>query len=195
VHRRQPHLEGPWFLTRPRLAAAIAAGMFIAVFVLRLVVKDPQEGVCLFYVLPIALVAFAFGRLAGALAGLLGISLFAGWVAFEGLSFGVIGWLSRAVPMLLLGLLVGGAAEQQRRAAAAERALLVAQLRARRAAELTDSVIQGLSAAKWAAESGNHVRTLDVLSETVESAQPIVSDLLEQRVVQVDDVRPRSQTG
>jgi K+-sensing histidine kinase KdpD len=190
-----PGPEGPWFLTRPRLAAGLAAAMFAAVFVMRLVVRDPQEGACLFYVLPIALVAFAFGRLAGALAGVLGIALFGVWVLLEGASFGVIGWLSRIVPMLLLGLLVGGAADQQRRAAAAERSLLVAQLRARRAAELTDSVIQGLSAAKWAAESGNHVRTLDVLSETVESAQPIVSDLLEDRVVRAPEVRLPSQPG
>lgn len=192
---RSPYAEGPWFLTRPRLAAGLAAALFVAVFVLRLVVQDPEEGVCLFYVLPIALVGFAFGRLAGALAGFLGIALFSGWVFFEGVPFGIIGWLSRVVPMLLLGVLVGGAAEQQRRAAVAERALLVAQLRARRAAELTDSVIQGLSAAKWAAESGNHLRTLDVLSETVESAQPIVSDLLGQRIVQVDELRLRSQAG
>ena len=183
---RKRTVERPWFLTRPRLAIAVAAALFAAVFMLRLAVRHPEQSVSLLYVLPIALVAFAFGRRAGALAGVLGVVLLALWVLLDGRSFGVLGWLSRSVPMLLLGVLVGGAAEQQRRAAAAERELLVAQLRARRAAELTDSVIQGLSAAKWAAESGNHERTLDVLSETVESAQPIVSDLLGSRSVQRD---------
>ena len=181
--RRRP-VEGPWFTTRPQLALAIAVGLFAAVFALRLAVHDPQEGVSLLYVLPIALVAFAFGRRAGAAAGVAGVVLFAIWVRLEDASFGVVGWLSRAVPMLLLGVLVGGAAEQQRRAAAAERELLVAELRARRAAEVTDAIIQALSAAKWAAESGDHERTLDVLSETVASAQPIVSDLLQSRSVQ-----------
>lgn len=193
---RPPAAQGPWFLTRPRLALGIAAALFAAVFVLRLLVRDPNEAVSLLYVLPIALVAFAFGRTAGALAGLLGVALLAIWVVMDDVSFGVVGWLSRVVPMLLLGVLVGGAAEQQRRAAAAERELLIAQLRARRATELTDSVIQGLSAAKWAAESGNHERTLDVLSETVESAQPIMSDLLEHRTVQTDaPARRREDPG
>lgn len=103
--------------------------------------------------------------------------------------FGLIGWLSRAVPMLLLGALVGGAAEQQRRAAAAERDLLLAELRARRVAELNDSIIQRLAVAKWAAESGMYERSLDVLTETVESTQSLVSELLDGRSV-VPTTRP-----
>src|SRR5690348_6785099 len=112
---------GPWFLTRPRLAAAVAAVLFAVVFVLRQAVSDPVEAVSLFYVLPIALVAFAFGRLAGALAGLFGFGLFALWALTGDVAIGAVGWVARAVPMLLLGVLVGTAADQQRRAAAVER--------------------------------------------------------------------------
>ena len=168
---------------RPRLALAVAAALYAAVFVLREVVAGPSEAISLFYVLPISLVAFAFGRTAGLAAGALGFGLFALWALTEDVPFGVIGWLSRAVPMLLLGALVGAAAEQQRRAAAAERDLLLAELRARRVAELSDSIIQRLAVAKWAAEAGKHDRSLDVLTETVESTQPLVSELLEGRSV------------
>jgi signal transduction histidine kinase len=176
-----------WFRDRPRLAAAIAAALFVVVFVLRQVVHGASEAVCLLYVLPIALVAFAFGRTAGAAAGGFSFVLFGVWALTEDVSFGVVGWLARAVPMLLLGALVGGAADQQRRAAAAERELLASQLRARQAAELNDSIIQRLAAAKWAAEAGNHDRTLDVLTETVESAQSLVAELLDGRSIASDE--------
>jgi K+-sensing histidine kinase KdpD len=176
-----PTGTGVWFRDRPRLALAVAVAMFAAVFVLREAVAGAAEAVCLFYVLPIALVAFAFGRAAGALAGGAAFGLFAFWALTEDVAFTAFGWLARAVPMLLLGVLVGGAAEQQRRAAAAERELLVAQLRARQAAELNDAIIQRVVVAKWAAEAGRHDRSLDVLTEAVESAQPLVSELLDSR--------------
>ena len=166
---------------------AVAGALYAGIFVLREAVPGPSEAVCVLYVLPIALVAFAFGQRAGTAAGVLGFALFAFWALTAEAELGVIGWLSRAVPMLLLGALVGGAADQQRRAATAERELLLAQLRARRAAELNDSIIQRIAVAKWAAEAGKHDRSLDVLTETVESAQSEVSALLEGRSVGKDE--------
>ena len=181
VHR--PHETDLWLRDRPRLALAVAGALFVGISLLRAASAGSSDAICLFYVLPIALVAFTFGRWAGLVAGVLGFALFAVWALTADVSFGVIGWVSRAVSMLLLGALVGGAAEQQRRAAAAERELLLAQLRARRVAELNDSIIQRLAVAKWAAEAGKHDRSLDVLTETVESAQAQVSELLEGRSV------------
>jgi hypothetical protein len=182
-----------WFRARPRLAIAVAGALFAVVFLLRQVVHRPSEAVSLLYVLPIALVAFAFGRSAGAVAGAFGFALFAVWALSEDVSFGAIGWLSRATPMLLLGVLVGGAADQQRRAAAAERELLVAQLRARQAGELNDSIIQRLAVAKWAAEAGKFDRSLDVLTATMASAGPLVPEFLEGRSIgSAGRVEPRS---
>lgn len=177
---------GLWFQGRPRRTLAVAAALYLAIFVLRQVVEGAAEAVCLLYVLPIALVAFAFGRTAGALAGALGFVLFAVWALVDDVEFGAVGWLARALPMLLLGVLVGGAAEHQRQAAAAERELLLAQLRARRAAELNDSLVQRLAAAKWAAEAGKHERSLDLLTETVGAAQLHVSALLDSRSAESD---------
>jgi hypothetical protein len=170
-----------WFHDHPRWAFAVAVGLFAGVFALRLSVPGASEAVALFYVLPIALVAFAFGRAMGAAAGVFGFALFVVWAFTEGVTFSAVGWSARAVPMLLLGVLVGGAADQQRRAATAERELLVAQLHARRATELNDSIVQQLAVAKWAAEAGQHARSLDVLTETVESAQSAVSEMLNGR--------------
>lgn len=184
MHRlERPVSADLWFRARPRLAIAVAAALFAAVFLLRQAVRGPSEAVCLLYVLPIALIAFAFGRRAGTFAGAFGFALFAIWTLSAHVTFGAIGWLSRATPMLLLGVLVGSAADHQRRAAAAERELLVAQVRARQAGELNDSIIQRLAAAKWAAEAGKYDRSLDVLTETVESASAQVSELLEGRSI------------
>lgn len=185
-HVQRPHDTDLWLRSRPHLALGVALALFAAIFVVREVVPGPGEAVCLFYVLPIALVAFGFGRRAGAAAGVFGFALFAIWALSRDIPIGVIGWLARGIPMLLLGALVGHAAEQQRRAAAAERELLLAQLRARRVAELNDSIIQRLAVAKWAAEAGRHDRSLDVLTETVESTQSLVSELLDGRTVASD---------
>jgi hypothetical protein len=179
----RPHDTDVWLRARPRLAVAVAVALFAGIFLLRQAIDGPADAVCLLYVLPIALVAFAFGAWAGAAAGAFGFALFLVWAVMEDVSFGPVGWLARAVPMLLLGVLVGGAAEQQRRAAAAERELLLAHVRARQVAELNDSLIQRLAVAKWAAESGMHDRSLDVLIETIEAAQSVVSAQLDSRTV------------
>ena len=101
--------------------------MFAGVYVLRALVKDADQAICVLYVLPIALVGFAFGRRAGLLAGVGGVGLFA---------------LS---------------------------------------AEINDSVVQGLAAAKWTLEGGGHDRGIDLLTATMQVAEALVADLLADR--------------
>lgn len=169
---------GPWFTERPRLAAAVVAVLFASIFALRLSVGGADEAISVLYVLPIALAAFTFGRRAGVAAGLTGVGLFGAWIWVTGESISVLGWLARATPMLLLGALVGSAADREREAAAVRRRLDAVELRQREAAEINDSIIQGMAVAKWSFEAGDPERGLDVLADTMTTAQDLVAQLL-----------------
>lgn len=48
----------------------------------------------------------------------------------------------------------------------------------RQAVEVNDSLIQGMAAAKWAIEAGNHDLGLRTLEETIEAGQRMVSQLI-----------------
>jgi hypothetical protein len=146
-------------------------------------VEGADDAVSIFYVLPIALLGFAFGRRGGLIAGCVGLSLYSLWSIGADPSSSVLGWASRAAPMLLLGVLVGGAADRQRAFAESQRQLLTARLRARDAAEINDSIVQGLAVAKWSLEAGAYDRGLDVLTDTIETAEALVADLLGDRPV------------
>ena len=168
----------PWFRGRPGLTLAVAVALYAAVLGLRLAVDTAEEPITLLFCLPIALLAVAFGLRAGLLAGLAGILLLALWVLVERLDLSILGWATRAVPMLLLGVLLGDAVDRLRRSEQERRRLEAVAQRHRDAVEINDSVVQGLSAAKWALESGRDDRGLQIVTETLDAAQELVSDLL-----------------
>ena len=170
--------RGPWFRSRPRATIAVAAMLFAGVFVLRITLGDAADGAAMLYVLPIALVAVAFGLRAGLAAGLVGVLLVALWVVLKDVSLTPLGWVARALPMLLLGCLLGDAADRLRIAEAERRALEVAARGRRDAIEVNDTIVQGMSAAKWSLESGDLQAGLAVLTETLELGHALVSDLL-----------------
>jgi hypothetical protein len=180
-----------WFLRQPHLAIGVAAALYVAVFALRLSVSRAEEAITLLFVLPIALLAFAFGRRAGVIAGGVGVVLAATWVFVDHVELRVLGWLAFSVPLILLGALVGDASDRQRRVAEVERQLLVAELRAREAAEINDSIIQGLAAAKWSVESGSYQRGLEVLTDTIVTAEALVDGLLHDRSIRSADLHRR----
>lgn len=64
------------------------------------------------------------------------------------------------------------------RAATAQERATAAVARAREAAEINDSIVQGMTVAKWSLEAGNLDRSLDVLTDTMTTAQDLVSQLL-----------------
>lgn len=163
--------------------------MFAAVFALREFIEGTDQAVCLLYVLPISLVAFAFGRVPGLLAGVGGFAAFAFWVSHNDVSLGLVGWVSRAVPLLLIGWLVGAAADTERATAAAAQQAALAEWKARDAAEVNDSILQGLTVAKWSLEAGNHERSLEVLDETMRLGQTLVSELLGGHPIQPGTLR------
>ncbi|HEY8525044.1 MAG TPA: hypothetical protein VIL48_08785 [Acidimicrobiales bacterium] len=181
--RYHPHARGdqagPWFQRHPRLAVGVAAGLFAVVFAVRLAVHETNDAILLLFVLPVALLAVAFGLRAGAAAGLLGVALLAVWMAVADVALSPLGWVARATPLLLLGVLLGAAADRLREAAEVERRLVLAEIQAREAAELHDSVIQRLAAAKWALEAGDDQRSIELLTESIETAEALVAELLD----------------
>ena len=169
---------GPWFLRRPRTTVAVAIGMYAVICAARLIVGNPADDVYLLFTLPIALLAVAFGMRAGVLAGLAGVVLIVAWVHISGAELSGIGWASRISPMLLLGYLLGDAVDRLRRAEREQRRLKEAARRQRDAIEINDTIVQGLSAAKWALEAGDLDHGLTIVSDTLALGHRLVSELI-----------------
>ncbi len=169
---------GPWFVRRPGLAVTLSLALFVVIFTVRLTVGAAADDICLLYTLPIALLAITFGLRAGVLAGLAGGVLVVVWALIDQVHFAPVGWISRLAPMLLLGYLLGDAIDRLRRAEAGRRRLEAAARRQRDAIEINDSIVQGLSAAKWALESDDADGALAIVSETLEQGHRMVSELI-----------------
>lgn len=170
----------PWFGLHRSWATAVAAALFAIVFAARLMVSGVEEPISLFYVLPIALVAMAWGLRGGLVSASVGLALVVAWTAIDDVTLTPLGWAIRILSLGLLGLLVGRAADELEEARRTERELVATQQREREAAEINDSIIQGLVAAKWLLESGEQERSLVYLTESIERTQALVVDLLRQ---------------
>lgn len=184
-HAVDPRRREPWFTQHPDLALAVAIACFALTFTVRITVDGTADTFTFMFVLPVALVALAFGFRAGLLAGAVAVALVVAWVLIGHESLTPLGWLSRAVPFLLLGGLVGSSADHIRDARRAERYALAVALLQRESAEINDSVVQGIAAAKWMLEAGQVERAVAALDETAEMAQGLVS-----RVLGADSVLP-----
>lgn len=171
------HAKEPWFHRRPGLTIAVASGLYAVVLGLRWLVAGP-EPITLLFCLPIALLAVAFGLRAGLLAGLVGIVLVAVWASVGGVELSFWGWVTSAAPMLLLGGLLGRAADQLRWSEAERNRLMATAQRHRDAVEFNDRVVQELAAAKWALEAGHRERGLDIVTNTLDAGQDMVSQML-----------------
>jgi signal transduction histidine kinase len=153
--------------------------MFGAVLALRLLDGDAAENaISLLYTLPVALAAVTFGRRGGITSGLVAVALVAVWVVVSDVDLSWLGWLTRLVPLLLLGTLLGDASERLTREQRRRSELEAAAQRHRDAAEISDSLLQGMSAAKWAIEAERHDLAAQTLEETINKGQRLVSDLL-----------------
>src|SRR4051794_12416510 len=109
--------EAPQSGTRRRwrvLAAALA--LFAGVFALRVVDENPDDAVTLLYLVPIALVAIEFGLAGGSISAVLACALLGTWIAVDDPGITAVGFLTRAVAFLAVGLVVGDIADRLRRA-------------------------------------------------------------------------------
>lgn len=169
---------GPWFRRHPRLAVTAAMALFAAISVARFAGGDERDATLLLLVLPVALLALAFGLVAGAVAAVASVGVLTGWVLASEVDLSPLGWASRITPLLLLGVLIGHASDSQRRAEAIAARLAIIEERQREAAEINDTIVQRLAAAKWSFETGNDQEGLDVLESVMEAGQDLVVDLL-----------------
>ncbi len=168
----------PWFRERPEATAAVASVLFLGVFVLRLLVGDPADTSSMLYALPVALLATAFGLRVGAVAGLASVALVLVWVLLDDVDVGLMGWISRIVPLLLLGVLLGDASDRLRRANEEQARLATGARLHQEAIEINDSLVQGMAAAKWSIEAGRVEAGLSTLDETIGLGHALVSGLI-----------------
>jgi glucose-6-phosphate-specific signal transduction histidine kinase len=167
-----------WFRAHPRLALAVVSLLFAGVLALRLAVGDPVDGYSMLFVFPVALAAVAFGARGGLLAGVIGVALVAVWVVVREVDLSVAGWVTRALPLLLLGYLLGRAVDRSEQAVAGRRRVEVAAALHREAIEINDSLVQHMSAAKWALEAGRTEAGLEALGDAIDEAHRLVSNLI-----------------
>lgn len=170
--------NGPWFTLRPRAAVLVSGVLYAAVLGLQFTIHDPRVAIFMLYLFPVSLAAMARGRSAGLLAGLVAVGLVAVWTVTASVSLDELGWLSRVVPLLLVGFLIGDARERLEKAADDRAAYRLAVERHLEAVEINDSLVQGMAAAKWALEAGQAQHGLQVLDETVQLGHRLVSNLI-----------------
>lgn len=173
-----PGVRDPWFSGRPLLALVVIGILYVAVFTVRVFLGTPVDAFSMLYVLPVALAASAFGRAAGIAAGLVALALILAWTVIRDVALSPAGWASRAIPLLLLGYLLGSAMDRVRRAEAERRRVEVVALLHREAIEINDALIQRITAAKWALEAGRTESTEEILAEAMTEAQRLVSSLI-----------------
>ncbi|HEX5087831.1 MAG TPA: hypothetical protein VFV89_08485 [Nocardioides sp.] len=195
IHRssRRAAAVQPWFQQRPRFALGVAVALFAAILTLRLLTGTPMDAYSMLYALPIALMAVAYGVRGGAVAGLVAIGLTVVWVVARDVSLTPTGWLSRCLPMLLLGVLLGEATDRARRAELEQLRLAKAALLHRKAIEINDSLIQDMAAAKWSLEAGQVEVGLLTLDQAITKAQGLVSSLI--RAADMGERTEDLQTG
>ncbi len=163
---------------RPSLVVALAGILFAGIFVVRLLAGDAADAYSMLYAFPVALIATTFGIRAGAGASLLAVVLIVVWALVDHLTLTPLGWASRVVPLLLLGVLLGESTERMRTVERERRRLAAAALLHREAIEINDSLVQGMAAAKWSFEAGSLDAGLRALDDTMTTAHRLVSDLI-----------------
>lgn len=183
---RGPRDDVPWFHRQPRLTVVVAIVLFAAVLVLRLSVGDAEDAINLLHSLPVALIALAFGRRAGIIAGLVAVGLVVVWALATDADLTPLGWTSRVVPLLLLGGLLGDASDRLAAAHRRGRELEAAAERQRAATEVNDTLVQGMAAAKWSIEAGRYDAGLKTLTDTLTLGHELVSKLMREADMGLD---------
>jgi two-component system, OmpR family, phosphate regulon sensor histidine kinase PhoR len=116
---------------RHPLILAVSVLVLAAGFVLRLTTDDPNNGVLGLYLLPICLMALAWGPAAALLTAGVAFGLFAAWVQIDHVSMNALGYATRILVFFPIAALVGvsarrlsAAREEESSAAGGRRAIL-----------------------------------------------------------------------
>jgi signal transduction histidine kinase len=156
------------------LFRAAAGALFAGVLALLFAVSDPAQAASVLFAVPIALLALSDGIRGGTAGALVATGLVAVWVHADDVSLNAIGWSSRIISFLVIGLLVG---HYQDLARAYERR----RLDERYASELHDRVVQSLVLARY------QLRDNDDPSAAVDTALANAKEIISERL---GDVHP-----
>ena len=101
---------------RPELAlvVAVAGGLYVGIFALRLLVDDPPALIANFYTVPTVLLAVAYGIRAGLLGAAISAALVVLWHVVEPVDVSTLGYVTRVGVVLLAGTVVGYYSERLR---------------------------------------------------------------------------------
>lgn len=181
--------RAPWYERDARLVVAVLVVLFGLVLLSRYLAGSGPHAVSVLYVFPVSLMALTWG-LRGGLVG--------SWLSVTGMVipevFGVshldaISWATRLSAIVLLGVLLGAAQDRTRashharmREQAEREQLARRAAEATAAAEISDSLVQGMSSAKWLIELGSCEAAVGILADTIEQAEVLVSGLVDREV-------------
>jgi glucose-6-phosphate-specific signal transduction histidine kinase len=191
--------ESPWYERNTTLVVCTTALLFGGVLLARLFLGSGPHAVMVLFVFPVALMALTWG-LRGGLggAGLTVLLMVVPELLDDG-NLEVLGWVSRLSAVGLLGVLLGAAQDRSRAHQAWELEQRMARAALQReadrmaaAAEISDSLIQGMASAKWMIEAGRHDAGAEILTDTIERAQTLVAGLLDRRVSRVLVTEPET---
>jgi hypothetical protein len=183
---------GPWFRERPHLAVAVSLTLLGAACAVGLLNTGTRDAAIVSLVLPVALLAVTFGRRGGVWGGVGVLGSLVMWQVPSGQVSGAA-WAG-GVAIIVLGILLGSAIDELSSNARAARAADARRMRAENAARrlheaaaVNDTIVQSVAVAKWALESGDTSRAVEVLDAAVDEGQRIVTELLREANAGEDD--------
>ncbi len=106
---------------RRRAAVWFSIAFLAGVFVLRLVLENPNDAVMYLFVIPVALMGHEYGVKGGLLTAAAAFTLFVAWVVIDDVLVDPIGYLARAGAFFPVGAMVGATSTEARMARRAER--------------------------------------------------------------------------
>lgn len=175
-----------------RVVAVLTLAWFAASFGISVAVGDANAVGAVLYSPAVAAVAVEFGAVPGVTAALLATSLYSYARTHEQSAFASWEIVVRAVPLLLLGALVGWLGTRLR---VAEEELIVVRLARQQATELNDNVVQQLALARYALARGDEHEATRLLEATLGEARRMISDLLGDAPVEPGDLRREHAAG
>jgi PAS domain S-box-containing protein len=158
---------------RRQLAVAAATVMFVAFFVARLEIENPNDAIGIFYVIPIALLAVEFGVLGGLISAAVGLGLFLLWVVIEQPDVSAVGYIARIGTYFPVGVIVGSVSNRLRDALDASR----------RAEERIRSILDSTAEAFIAADADGRITAWNPAAERTFGWR--ASDVIGRRVEEV----------
>ncbi|HTU86062.1 MAG TPA: GAF domain-containing sensor histidine kinase [Solirubrobacteraceae bacterium] len=100
---------------------ALAGVLFVAAFIARIAVNDPNALLANFYIVPIAILAIEFGLRAGLAAAAVAFVLVPAWSVINAVHVDALGYLSRGAAFVVTGVVVGRFSDRLRRDVAERR--------------------------------------------------------------------------